>query len=86
MIYVFSSGKYDLDPFKYVGLSLPTRSGLRSENKVALVYTSSYCKKASVSSYFARAVKSYKNISAKSDLEVFSNCFTFKTKLKQFFL
>ena len=31
-----TNGKYDMDPFKSVCLSLPTRSGLRSENKCAI--------------------------------------------------
>ena len=37
-------GMYDLDPFKMFCLPLPTRFVLRSENKVKLVYPTSYCK------------------------------------------
>ena len=70
--------------FKHVCLSLPTISGLRSQNKVKLVYTLSYCKNSSARSYFVRVVISYKNRSVKSDLDVFLNCFSFETKLKHF--
>ena len=63
--------EYGLDPFIHVCLSLPTISGLRSENKVKLIYTLVYCKNSSERSYFARVVMSYNIILVKLDLDVF---------------